>query len=105
MIGGSPRAGCALHVMAGFQVSIDGRFWVSTEGIVAYQQGARRGAAMSGTNSHVGELILARLDELLERVSRMEPKLADVADAVDELDRFNRPFGDGTRLPRSRRAR
>lgn len=43
--------------------------------------------------------ILTRLERRLERLER---RLDDVADDTDALDRFNRPYGDGTRLARRR---
>ncbi len=41
---------------------------------------------------------------ILEHVTRTEHRIDDVADAVDALDRFNRPYGDGVR-PKQRRRR
>jgi hypothetical protein len=45
----------------------------------------------------------ARLEPLIGRLDRLLRRLEDVAEDVDELDRFNRPYGDGTKLPRERR--
>ena len=46
------------------------------------------------------DLRFERVDERLDRLQRL---LEDVAADVDELDRFNKPHGDGTKLPRNRR--
>lgn len=54
--------------------------------------------------------ILALLDEVLQRVGRIErdqallrPLIERIADDVDQVDRTLRPYGDGVRLPRGRR--
>jgi hypothetical protein len=60
--------------------------------------------------SDFSELVLARLAQLLEgqrrndeSQRRIERRLEDIAHDTDALDRSNRPYGDGTRLPRRRR--
>jgi hypothetical protein len=45
------------------------------------------------------------LTAILERVTRIELRLDAVSVDVDALDRFNRPYGDGTRLSAHRRRR
>jgi hypothetical protein len=40
---------------------------------------------------------------LIERVTRLERRLGDVDASVDEIDRWHRPYGDGTRVPPRRR--
>ncbi|HEY2432040.1 MAG TPA: hypothetical protein VGI12_05130 [Vicinamibacterales bacterium] len=64
---------------------------------------------MSG-NPGLADLVLARLAELLqgqrrvlEGLRRIEGRLKSVAEDTDALDRYNRPYGDGARLPRGRR--
>ena len=70
---------------------------------------------MSGVEprSHVAGLILSQLGQLLDRVAAMEQRLlersaaiertiADLADDVDAIDRFNKPYGDGTKPARRR---
>lgn len=44
--------------------------------------------------------LFRRTDERLDQIERM---IHEIAADVDELDRFNRPYGDGTKLPRERR--
>lgn len=61
-------------------------------------------AASDDARSHMGRLILARLDEILQRMTRLEHQVADVADDVDALDRYQRPYGDGTKIPKGRKA-
>jgi len=58
---------------------------------------------VSADGSRLAELILARLAEILERVARVEHRMIEIAEDVDALDRVNRPYGDGTRLPRKLR--
>ena len=52
-------------------------------------------------------VIVSRLDEILERVGRIEHRLehqvTELAEDVDAIDRFLRPYGDGTRFPRRHR--
>jgi hypothetical protein len=48
----------------------------------------------------VTETVLRKLDEILTRLAAVESRVAMVADDVDELDRYNRPHGDGTRVRR-----
>jgi hypothetical protein len=56
------------------------------------------------SRSHFAEMVLARLAEILDRLSRLELRISDLGDEIDELDRTRRPFGDGTRMrPRRRR--
>jgi len=58
-------------------------------------------------------LILARLNEVLAGQRRLEStleasqrrlenKFEDIAHDTDAIDRYNRPYGDGTRLTRRR---
>jgi GGDEF domain-containing protein len=42
------------------------------------------------------------LTTILERLARIELRLNNVAVDVDAIDRFNRPYGDGTRDRRRR---
>jgi hypothetical protein len=58
---------------------------------------------MPEDRSRIAGLILDRLNELDERVSLIEMRLLEIDEAVDSLDRYNRPYGDGTRLPVTRR--
>lgn len=51
----------------------------------------------------VAALILQRLAEVLDRVSRLESQVALVAEDVDEIDRWLKPHGDGTRVRRGGR--
>lgn len=56
-----------------------------------------------GRRAAIAARILARLDQILERLARLEDCVGDVADTVDALDRYNRPCGDGTKLNPPRR--
>ena len=48
---------------------------------------------------------LDRIEHVVEGIPRLERRVSDVAADVDAIDRFNRPYGDGTRaIGRRRRA-
>lgn len=48
------------------------------------------------------ETLSPRLQQVTEQLNRMERVLGEVAADVDEIDRFNRPEGDGTKIRRRR---
>lgn len=50
-----------------------------------------------------GDLTQVRLAEILERLARIEERVVNIEHDVDALDRFNRPYGDGTRMDFPRR--
>ena len=49
------------------------------------------------------EALDTRFQRTDERFDRLEELLKEVAADVAELDRFNRPYGDGTKIRRNRR--
>jgi hypothetical protein len=44
----------------------------------------------------------ARLAQVLESNRRIEQKIDEQGEAIDDLDRALKPYGDGTRFPRRR---
>jgi hypothetical protein len=67
----------------------------------------RRAREMAAVNdarrTRTADLILAGLAEISQRLARIEHSLAGIADDVDALDRYQRPYGDGAKLPQRRR--
>lgn len=62
---------------------------------------------MNDRLSQIDALILARLDEMNDRLARIERWQLQTQVDIDRLDRAHRPFGDGSRgcddeWPRSR---
>ena len=53
--------------------------------------------------SRIGDLILNRLADILDRLARLERYVDNIAMDIDDLDRGLRPHGDGTRLRRPHR--
>ena len=47
--------------------------------------------------SQVAKLILERLAEISARMAAVEGRLVELAEDFDTLDRYLRPYGDGTR--------
>jgi tetrahydromethanopterin S-methyltransferase subunit G len=54
--------------------------------------------------TRVVKLIFDRFAEVLERLDRIEQRLSETNEELDTLDRWRRPYGDGTR-PARRKAR
>lgn len=51
-------------------------------------------------SSPVADLIIHKLDEIIAEIRNLRRRVDDIQADVDDIDRFNRPYGDGTKPPR-----
>jgi hypothetical protein len=53
--------------------------------------------------SRLADLILERLAEVIEFLTRIDRRQRDLEETVDAIDRWLRPYGDGTKLQQRQR--